>query len=154
MPIKAEPGWTSQKDIHEFEARFGKSENPRRDTRRRLERNLADLDSVLASGIDYFQKKRGTHHPAQGSPSGLRAKIELFTDLLPDSADTDYLLRFTTTLAQILWLESERARILAHGEREQWLYPSYHLADCFASAAFDLEEALACEHDDFGERAR
>ena len=140
----------SERDIQEFEARFGESENPHRDTRTGLERNLADLDSVLTSGIDYFLQKRGTHHPAQGFPMGLREKVELFTELLPDNADTHYILRFTRTLAQILWLESERARILAHGGSEQWLYPLYELADCFFSAAFDLKEALACEHDDFG----
>lgn len=149
MPVKADPAWSHEQDIREYEARFGKSDHPLRDTRMRLERNLADLHCVLTLGINYFLKKGSVCRLAPVSGLRLPEKVELLSELLPNSSDTDYVLRFTTTLAAILWLESERCRILAQRDRQPWLYPLYHLADCIATATSELEEALSCEHDDF-----
>ena len=72
--------------------------------------------------------------------------------MLPPSAKRDYLLRFNTKLARILWLDSERERIQKldqQSENPVWLYPFYELGDAFLDAASELEETMECEHDDF-----
>ena len=136
-------------DSERYEDRFGKSDDRLGDTRIRLNQNVAKLHRVLASGINYFLQKRGVLSYTAPCSLSLRQKVELFTDLLSNSDDSDYVLRFTTTLARVLWLESEQSRILAQRENQHWLYPMYHLTDCIASTAFELEESLCCEHHDF-----
>jgi hypothetical protein len=149
LPLKSPVGWDDEQDMRDYEARFDESANPLRESRRRLDQNFTELHRVLASGINYFLKKGGAVRLAPVSPLSLREKIELFSDLLPNSANTDYVLRFTTTLARILWLESERSRILAQRDGQPWLYPLYHLCDCVATTGLDLKDALSREHDDF-----
>jgi hypothetical protein len=149
LPIKQKADWTNEQDVREYEARFGKSDDRLRDTRIRLNQNVAELHRVLASGINYFLQKRGVLSLRAPRSLDLRQKVELFTDLLSNFDDSDYVLRFTTTLARVLWLESEQSRILAQRGNQPWLYPMYHLTDCIATTTIDLEESLCCEHNDF-----
>jgi hypothetical protein len=149
LPIKPKADWNHEQDIRDYEDRFGESDDHLRDTRLRIAENFAQLNRVLTAGIDYFMQKRQLLSFTAPSSLSLRQKVELFTDLLPNSEDTDYMLRFTTALARVLWLESEHSRILAQRDQHPWLYPLYHLADCIASTAFILQESLGCEHDDF-----
>ena len=151
LPIKPEATWDDEQDLREYEARFGESEDPLQDTRSLLAWKWDELHDLLASGIHYFLRKQGARRLAPVAELSLRGKVELFTDLLPDSLNTNYVLRFTTNLARILWLESEQARILAQRDNRRWLYPLYELADCVAATQFELMEALRCEHDDFDE---
>ena len=149
LPIRAPMDWNAERDIEEFEDRFGQSDHVCTDLQEILERNLGNLHGVLESGIHYFLRKRGDQRPRSVAGLSLEEKVTLFTKLLLPSGDDGYLLRFTARLAQVLWLQSERARILAEPDDRQWLYPLCILADAYSSAAFDLHEALACEHSDF-----
>jgi hypothetical protein len=151
LPARVQTPWSSEQDLQEFEIRFGKSDCPLDDCRTLMQDGLANLHRVLASGIDYFLKKRGGYRLASTSALSLREKVELFSELLPNPSNQDYLLRFTTTLALILWLESEHSRLLTQRESQQWLYPLYHLADLIGGAAYQLKESLICEHKDFRE---
>ena len=149
LPIKSPAGWDNERDLREYVDRFGESANPLRDSQMRLDENFTEVHRVLASGINYFLKKGGAVRLAPLFALGLREKVELFSDLLPNSDNMDYVLRFTTSLARILWLESERSRILAQRDGQRWLYPLYELCDCVAGAAMELRESLWCEHGDF-----
>ena len=149
LPIRPPERWDHARDIQEYEDRFGKSDNHLHDIRLQIDQNIAEVHATLASGINYFLRKRGFRHFASVSGLSLREKVGLFADLLPPSDDSDYVLRFTTNLARILWLDCEHGRILKQRHDQQWLYPFYHLADCFGSTAFELNESLRCEHDDF-----
>jgi hypothetical protein len=151
FPIRPPVDWDDDQDLQEYEDRFGKTENLLLDSRSQLEHSWQKVDEAFVSGICYFLQKRGTRHLAPVSDLTLRGKIELFTELLPVSSHMPYMLRFTTTLARILWLELEQDRILAQRDGKSWVFPLYELADCVTTVAFELKEALRCEHDDFDE---
>jgi hypothetical protein len=150
MPVSAPPGWTAERDLQEFEDRFGDVQDLWRDIQERFERNLHDLSQVMNSGIIYFARKQGGSSSLPPLASlELEERIRLFTDLLPSSDNEDYLQRFIVCLGQVLWCKSEYTRVRRHHDERQWLYLLYDLADQFAGLAFKLREALICEHDDY-----
>jgi hypothetical protein len=150
MPVRAPAGWTAEQDLQDFEDRFGDVPNLWRDIEERFERNLQDLGQIMDSGIVYFAGKQGVSSSLPPLESlVLEDKIRLFTDLLPTSDNKDYIQRFTVCLGQVLWYRSEHTRVRRQHSERQWLYLLHDLADRFASLAFELDEALCCEHDDY-----
>jgi hypothetical protein len=151
LPIRPEPDWTEAKDKREYRKLWGETEDYRRDTQVLMAKDLAKVHYVLEGGINYLAQKAQRSMPIPPSVLTLREKVSLFTELLPASAERGYTLRFTLTLARILWLESERERLMRGPDSGGWLFPYYHLADSFIDAACDLHESLRCEHKDFDE---
>jgi hypothetical protein len=149
LPIKAPVDWDDEKDIDGYVEIWGESDDYRRDIAALIETKLAQIHAILESGISYFSKKHGPAQLVPPSALTLREKVALFTELLPASAREGYTLRFSFTLARLLWYESERERLMLHPERQPWLFPFYTLADCFFGAALLLEESLECEHKDY-----
>jgi hypothetical protein len=151
LPIKPPAGWNEKDDIQGFNEAWGESDDHRREIEVRFQESIAKVHTVLKAGINYFCKDREARPVMPPSVLTLREKVELFTEVLPRSPDDSYTLRFTMTLAWLLWLESERVRLMEHPVNHQWLFPFYRLADSLMAAALELEESLRCEHDDFDE---
>ena len=149
LPLKPPADWTKKKDKAGYCEIWGESDDYRRDTRALLKRHLAEVQTVLDKGIRYLASKRGVRLVVAPATLTMREKVMLFTQLLPASAEPQYTLRFTISLALLLWFDSERGRITQQVENQRWLYPFYTLADSFLEVALELEESLECEHDDF-----
>lgn len=145
--IKTPEGWTEKDDFEYYNGIWGDRKKYGQDFLEILQEDLEEIHGVLDSAICYFARKRGLFDPVQRLAITLDEKVSLVSELLPDSKDRDYTLRFTIDLARITWLESERKRIQRHEQR--WFFPHYHVADCFLDAAAELEESLQCEHNDF-----
>ena len=151
LPIRPPPDWNEAKDKQEYIDIWGTSHDYWRDTAALMKRDLAEVHAVLDAGINYFASKRGTPLVVTLSKLNLREKVALFTELLPASAKPNYTLRFSVSLARILWLDSERERITQRQDIHRWLFPFYYVADSLFDAACELKESLRCEHGDFNE---
>jgi hypothetical protein len=149
MPVRVPEDWTQEKDIAEFVEIWGEQDDYRQATFDLLEGNLDQLNSVLENGIMFLAGKQGFFPRRSPSTMSVREKIALFTNLLPKSAGENYILRFSVSLARVLWLEAERERIGRYPDSHQWLFLIYQLAERLLGVALDLEEALRCEHWDF-----
>jgi len=149
MPIKVPEGWTQEKDIAGFVDIWGEKDDYRKATFDLLEDKFDRLNAVLEAGIMFLAEKEGVRPVLPPSTISTREKVALFAQLLPAAAGEDYVRRFSLSLARILWLEAERERIGRYPEPNQWLFPFYEVADSFLGEAFELEESLRCEHNDF-----
>ncbi len=149
LPIKSPVDWTKEKDERKYIDTWGESENYWQDTQDLLEADLAEVHEVLDAGLAYLAQKSGTRLAAPPATLTMREKVILFTELLPASAEKKYRLRFSISLAHLLWLESERERLTEHAANHQYLYPFYTLADAYLGVAVELDESLECEHADF-----
>jgi hypothetical protein len=151
LPIKPPPDWNEAKDKQEYIDVWGTSDDYWRDTAALMKKDLAEVHAVLESGINYFASKREAPPVVSLAELNLREKVALFAELLPASADRNYTLRFSVSLARILWLDSERERITQRQDIHRWLFPFYRVADSLLDAACELKESLRCEHRDFEE---
>jgi len=149
MPLKVPAGWDEKQDIDGFIEIWGKTDDYRKATSDLLQADLDKLHCVLQAGISYLARKCDILPVLPVSVMGIREKVALFSQLLPASAEERYVLRFSLSLAQILWLDCELERIVRYPESQKWLFPLYTLADEFLGQALLLEEALRCEHHDF-----
>ena len=149
LPVKPPADWTNDQDKAGYNEIWGESDDYWRDTKALLEDDLAEVQAVLDEGIRYLASKRGVRLVVAPATLTMREKVILFTQLLPVSPEPQYTLRFSISLALLLWLDSERERITQQVENHRWLYPFYTLAESFLGVALELKESLQCEHDDF-----
>jgi len=148
LPIKAPAGWNATSDVKEFIAGWGRSDDHRRRVELLLKEGVDQTHAALNAGIEYFSKDRKALSLMPPSVLNLQEKVQLFTELLPSWPDKRQTNQFTLALAWILWLESERGRIMAHPVNHQWQFPFYRLADSFLAAAMELREALQWVRDE------
>jgi hypothetical protein len=153
-PILLPPDWTPEKDFESYEERWGE---PERDyfsaALERVAENCNDLIEVVDGALTYFQHK---DHRLVAVHSGTLPLLEKLTRLSVITnqrrAPYQYKSRFADHLHDAIWVENERRRVFENyhaGEERTWLYPLCKLADYLGGAAFQLEEAMVCEHQDY-----
>ena len=147
-PLTVPTDWTEEKDLTTYDEAFGLSETCRSDITASITQSLEQANRTLEHGIRYFSSR----DPVGLMPvnaSNLTEKIGWFTELVSRSNDIKYINRFAIGLAPLLWLESERKRLIKYHSQEKWLFPFWNLADVFEATALSIEESLSCEHDDY-----
>jgi hypothetical protein len=144
--------WSAEQDLEHHEQRFGESDNYFGEVERRIVGNLDNLAKVLNRGCQFFERKRPCRPIEAHAPESLDICVRLLHYVRQVASSEEYLGRFEMHIELCRWVLTEYATVWcaysAIGEG-MWLYPLSELADWIACAAFDLDEALGCEHEDY-----
>lgn len=152
FPSHVPPDWSVEKDIESYLDRWEPAKDYAAATVERVEEAYATMNAVLEAAIQYFIKQEQPGKSLPVAALSLREKVTLLTDHLPASTDNDHLNQLGLDLAHILWVDSERSRLLVADARQKerrWLLPLYQLADSMNDAAFGLEETMGSANSDF-----
>jgi hypothetical protein len=156
-PILLPPDWTPEKDFKSYEERWGEPErNYFSAALERVAESYNDLIEIVDSALAYFQGKDPRLvpvHPGTLPVLDKLARLSVITN--QRRATFEYKSRFADHLHDAIWVENERRRVLENyhaGEERTWLYPLCELADYLGGAAFQLEDAMVCEHQDYNGR--
>jgi len=151
--------WNGEKDIAFFDDRLGEPENYYVEVFRRIAEAHEDCCKVLISAHNYFVSHSSSPAPANHNAAGESTSLEWILVRVLNwaalhSQDQRYLDRMAECADQYLFALKKREGLqlqIALGKELTWLYPLVQLNDLLLSAAFELEEAMICEYDDYEE---
>ena len=153
-PILLPADWTPEKDFQFYEDRWGVPEGDYFSAALgRVAESYRDLIQVVDAALAYFQRKDHRLvrvHPETVPLCEKLTRLSVITNTR--SATHEYRDRFADHLHDTIWADNERRRVLESyhiGGEHTWLYPLCKLADSLGCAAFQLEEAMVCEHEDY-----
>jgi hypothetical protein len=158
-PILLPTGWTAQKDFEAYEERWGEPEGDYFGAvLGRVAENYRGLIEVVDAALAYFQRRDNRLVPVHPKTLLVCEKLmKLSTITNMRKATYNYKNRFAEHLLNAIWVDNERRRVLETyylGEERSWLYPLCELADYLACAAWELDEGMMCEHDDYDDASR
>lgn len=152
--IAVPPNWDAEKDIAEFENRFCDDyEDHHEYGLHKVDEACADLKLVLAQALRYFLDR--TTNPLRVPVNALTVTetCHFILELVVQSGrEPEYVGRFEKHLAAVLHYEGQRAMVLKRlwaNPEHVWLIELADLADTTVTARWELDEAMACEHDDY-----
>jgi hypothetical protein len=154
IPISVPPDWTPEQDLLFFEERCGcDAEDYAEVLRSEMYFHCGGLVAVLDAALTYFYSKDLTLFPFPPECLNVTEKIDILESIVSASPrETSYHDRFKADLSLCRWAEAERHRIFVEHHKSRgksWLYPVVAVIDLCGAAAFDLEESMVCEHEDF-----
>jgi hypothetical protein len=153
-PIVLPADWTPEKDFEAYEERWGEAEGDYFSAvLERVAEYYRELVKVVDAALAYFQRTDHRLVPVHPETLPLCEKLTRLSAITNmRKATYRYKSRFAEHLHNASWVDNERRRVLETyylGEEDSWLHPLCELADYLACAAFQLEEAMECEHDDY-----
>ena len=124
-----------------------------------IERNLQDSTETLDRAIQFLWKQPHDLNADVLSLLSVDGKIELLRELilersneLPSSRRMDYLARFDDDLTRYAQVEQLRNKVLCRFLLEPnatWLRELVDADDWTATAGYDLDESMFCEHEGY-----
>jgi len=142
--IRTPDNWNAQRDLWEYEQRYGESHNLFEEQLDRVSEAEGELERILGRSLAYF----GIDSPK----SKIQKVLILMRHMLGNVRSEEYRQRFMADLTYCHWLILEHARIMPdYGDmgEQKWLWPIIDLADHLVTAGMQLGESMHCEHDDF-----
>ena len=141
--------WDRERDQEEFEARFGPDDRPLECILGRLARAYEEFNALLDSALKHYLGPQGFALIGQGAVLSAEEKIEWLIELVATrSTGATYRARFEDNLAECLFVDHERRRVLRGYLRaagDPWLYPLCKLTDGIVVCAMEFEESLMVE---------
>jgi hypothetical protein len=153
-PISVPPYWTPEQDLLFFEERWGcDAPDYAEALRKAMVFHCAGLLDVIDATLTYFYRSDITLFPFPQECLSVSEKLDILESILSASPrETPYHDRFKADFALCRLAEAERSRIFAEHHKcrgKSWLYPLVAVIDLCGAAAFELEESMICEHEDF-----
>ena len=147
--IKLPLPWNRERDHREFVDRFGNADCPLDFLLGKLPGDYERFNLVLDNAVNHFLGENAFAQAGGVGALSAQEKIEWLLELVATrSARASYRARLEDDLAECLFIDSERRRVLRgylRANEEPWLYPLCELADGFIGCAMQLEESLICE---------
>jgi hypothetical protein len=152
--IKAPPNWNGWKDLKDFESRFDdKYENANDFALLQVEESYAYLKRVLAHSLFYFLKRKTRHLELPVNALTVAETCHLLLDLTSQSGrEPEYKERFKDRLMAVLHYDEQRFLVLKRlwiNAAQVWLVELAELADSMTTVAWELDEGMSCEHEDY-----
>ena len=148
--IKAPPQLTAAADREEFIARFGHVRSPEQ----HITEAFNAVQSVLDASLNYLLAAKDTDTWVDLATLDVADKCDLLRWAFGKvtGRDMDYHSRMQEHVVAIEFYNRERSRVLRTEYQQSGflsLTEMANLADCMMTAAMQLDEGMACEHDDF-----
>jgi hypothetical protein len=158
-PILLPTGWTPKKDFEAYEERWGEPEGDYFGAVLvHVAENYCALIEAVDAALAYFQRTDSRLVPVHPKTLAVCEKLMRLSAITNmRKATYNYKSRFAEHLRNAIWVDNERRRVLETyylGEERSWLYPLCELADYLGCAAWELDEAMGCEHDDYDDPSR
>jgi hypothetical protein len=152
--IKAPPNWDGWKDLSDFESRFDENyENANDFALLQVEESYAYVKRVLGHTLFYFLKRKTRHLEVPVNALTVAETCHLLLELTSQPGHkSGYKERFNDYLMAILHYDEQRSLVLKRlwiNAAHVWLVELAELADSMTSAAWELDESMSCEHDDY-----
>lgn len=146
--------WDGWKDLAEFESRFDEEYNNVHDFAiQQVENSCSYVKRVLAHSLAYFLERKTNHVRMPITALSIPETCHLLLELTSQSAcKSSYKLRFKDHLEVILHYDEQRSLVLKrlwNNPAHIWLFELSELADSMAAAAWELDEGMSCEHEDY-----
>jgi hypothetical protein len=147
--IKLPIQWDRQQDHDEFLDRFGYADSPLDFLREQLRGDYEQFNTVLDHALNHYLGQVAFALVCDVTVLSAEEKIEWLLELVATrSARASYRVRFEENLAECLFMDRERRRVLRsllRATEKTWLYPLCDLADGLIGCAMSFEESLICE---------
>jgi len=154
--IKLPVRWDRQQDRADFDDCFGDDlrsaddESPLDFLQEKLPSAYEEFNEVLDNALNHYLGQTTFALTGGVAVLSTEEKIEWLLELVATrSASAPYRARFEDALAECLFIDRKRRRVLRgllRSTEEPWLYPLCALADGLVSRAMDFEESLVCAH--------
>ena len=150
--IRVLADWDSTKDKHEFEDRYGPSENYRLDALDKLADEIKRFGEVLNDAMTLFLPDLELA-VLTGPLVTVQEKIDCLTQLVRDLGTRPEIRnRLLESLGYCGWVERKRHRLMSEARRAlsiAWIAPFCELSDEMGSAGMQLEESFRSESDGY-----